>query len=192
MWNAIDKGFPIAIHRLGAVSGHSITGALNSGDFVNLLVGACIRSGVYPCLPKHREDLVPVDFVVSSILHISKEAQNLGQVYNLVHPHQPAMSLPGLFELIKGNSGVLLREVTYEEWIRTASQGQDQALTSLMPVLEEIVHDGRSRWQMQQNMPTFGIDNLKHALSDEPELLECLPLIELIKTYVPRWLNLSS
>ncbi|KAL4957080.1 acetyl-CoA synthetase-like protein [Aspergillus filifer] len=192
MWNAIDRGFPIAIHRLGAVSGHSATGALNSGDFVNLLIDACLWSGIYPCLPRHREDLVPVDFVVSSILHISKDAQNLGRAYNLVHPHQPAMYLPKLFELIQTYTAMPLREVTYEEWIRTTSQGQDHALTSLMPVLEETVSDGRSRWQMQQDMPTFGIKNLQRALSDDPGLLECPSLSELIETYVPQWLNQSG
>ncbi|KAL4789291.1 putative NRPS-like enzyme [Aspergillus venezuelensis] len=189
LWDAIDKGLPITIHRLGAVSGHSTTGALNSGDFVSLLVRSCTRSGVYPCLPRHREDLVPVDFVVSSILYISKDPQSLGRAFNVVHPQQEAMYLPMIFELIGEYTGMALREVPYEEWVRTASQGQDHALTSLLPVLEETVSDGRSRWQMQQDMPTFKIDNLKRALSDDPGLLECSSLGELIKTYIPQWLN---
>ncbi|KAL4959268.1 putative NRPS-like enzyme [Aspergillus stella-maris] len=192
LWKAIDRGLPITIHRLGAVSGHSRTGALNASDFVSLLVRSCSRSGVHPCLPRHREDLVPVDFVVSSMFHISKDPQNLGQAFNLVHPHQPAMYLPRLFELITTYTELPLREVPYEEWVRTASQGQDHALTSLMPVLEEKVHEGRSRWQMQQDMPTFNIDNLEGALSDDPGLLECPSLSELIKTYIPQWLNQIS
>ncbi|KAL4936811.1 hypothetical protein BDV06DRAFT_227541 [Aspergillus oleicola] len=192
LWNAIDRGFPIAIHRLGAVSGHSGTGVTNLGDFVSRVVSACIRIGVYPVLPRHREDIVPVDFVVSSMLHISKDAQNLGRAFNLVHPHQPEMYLRDLFELIKMHTGRPLDEIAYAEWVQAICQCQDHALASLMPVLQETVYDGRSRWQMQQDMPTFGIHNLQHAIAGTPALLQCPSLRDLVETYIPQWLNSSS
>ncbi|KAL4864861.1 hypothetical protein BDV12DRAFT_211349 [Aspergillus spectabilis] len=188
VWNSIYNGLPIAIYRLGSVLGHSETGSLNTDDFLSRLVRTCIQNGAYPSLPGHREDIVPVDFVVSSILHISSSAAKLGRAYNIVHPSQPAPDLHSLFQLINKQSDKHpLRETTYTEWIESISKKPDHPLSSLMPILEELVWDGRSRWQMQQDMPEFSTENLRRALFDKPEMLKCPSPSSLIKIYVPQW-----
>ncbi|KAL5336903.1 hypothetical protein BJX70DRAFT_400243 [Aspergillus crustosus] len=190
IWNALYNGLPIAIYRLGSVLGHSATGIMNSDDFIGRLVRTCIQNGTYPSLASHREDFVPIDFAVSSLLHISLRTTNLGRAYNIVHPNHPAPELSAVFELINEYSGKpLVREAAYTKWLDSISRDPDHLLSSLMPMLQELVWDGRSRWQMQQDVPEFATDNLRRALSDRPELLECPSPSALIKTYVPHWLK---
>ncbi|KAL4928912.1 male sterility protein-domain-containing protein [Aspergillus undulatus] len=190
-WNAIDQGLPVTIHRLGVVLGHSSSGTTNLNDFISLLVRTCLRSGVYPSLPGHSEEFVPVDFVVSSMLRISSHRENSGTAYNILHPGTGRMRHLSLFQLIKQQSGRPLIEKPYDEWITTVSQTQDCELSSIMPMLVEKVSDGRSRWQMQANMPTFGIENLHRALSGIPGSLRCPPLGALLEIYIGQWIQQS-
>ncbi|KAL4885405.1 acetyl-CoA synthetase-like protein [Aspergillus karnatakaensis] len=189
IWDAIRNGLPVAIYRLGSVLGHSDTGRMNSDDFISRLVRTCIQNGAYPSLPGHREEFVPVDFVVSSILQISSKAGNLGRAYNIVHPHQSSLSLPALFHLINEHSGKRpLQRIAYADWLGKIKRIPEHPLSSVMPMLEEPVWDGRSRWQMQQDMPEFSTENLRRALSDET-LSKCLSPSDLVKLYVPHWVK---
>jgi fatty acid CoA ligase FadD9 len=61
---------PVIIFRPGAVTGHSITGACNIGDFVNRVVCSAIQLGIAPPM-RTRVSMVPVDFVASSIVALS-------------------------------------------------------------------------------------------------------------------------
>ncbi|KAL1964793.1 hypothetical protein VTN77DRAFT_6660 [Rasamsonia byssochlamydoides] len=70
VWNAVENGLPVAIYRPGFVVGHSKTGIGNPDDFVGRLIASCIRMGCYPLLPKQHKEFIPVDFVVSAMLHI--------------------------------------------------------------------------------------------------------------------------
>ncbi|BCS21169.1 putative NRPS-like protein biosynthetic cluster [Aspergillus puulaauensis] len=190
LWNAIDIGIPIAIHRLGLVLGHSKTGRMNSDDFVSRLVTACIQTGVYPSLPRHREEIVPVDFVVSSILQISSDSQNLGQAYNIVQPQQDSMSLHSLFHLVNQQyTGRSLRGVPYMEWVATLSETSNHPLSSLIPMLKDKVWNDHSQWQMQQDMPIFRTDNLQLALSNTPDSFRCPSPRTLVQLYIPQWVK---
>ncbi|RDW92953.1 non-ribosomal peptide synthetase [Aspergillus mulundensis] len=195
VWNAIDAGMPITIYRLGsALPPHGNSKALKaSDDFFTRLLRTCIQLGVYPSIPGHREDLISIDWVTSSILHISSKSASARQAYNIVHPHQQVPDLPTIFQSVNGYLGRRpLRELPYREWLDTISQPPDNPLTSLVPMLEEPVRDGLSRWQMQQAVPKFLTDNLRRVLVDAPELLDCLPPAELIEMYIPHWVREAS
>ncbi|KAL4977159.1 hypothetical protein BDW66DRAFT_150472 [Aspergillus desertorum] len=174
IWNAIDAGFPIAIYRLGTVLGHRNGNGLmhaNPADFLTRLVTTCVRQGVYPCLPDHKEDVIPVDFVVSSLLHISSKNANLHRAYNVVHPHQRTMDLPALFQSIDSHLGInRLREIPYREPVK----------------------DGLSRWEMQRSTPAFLTGNLQQVLADSPESLSCPPPNALLDSYIPYWIHEAS
>lgn len=190
LWNAIDRGIPIAIHRLGLVLGHSKTRRMNSDVFVSRLVRACIQTGVYPSLPRHREEIVPVDFVVSSILQISSDSQNLGQAYNIVQPQPDSMSLHSLFQLVNEQyKSRSLREVSYMEWVATLSETSNHPLSSLIPMLKDNVWNEHSQWQMQQDMPIFGTGNPHRALSNAPDSLRCPSSRTLVELYIPQWVK---
>ncbi|KAL4987932.1 hypothetical protein BDW68DRAFT_177411 [Aspergillus falconensis] len=196
VWNAIDAGLPIAIYRLGTVLGDNSGKGLmhaNPADFLTRLVKTCIQQGVYPCLPGHKEDISPVDFVVSSLLHISSKAANLHRAYNVVHPHQRALDLPTLFQTINSHLGInRLREMPYREWVEKITQAPDNPLTPLLPMLEEPVRDGLSRWEMQRSAPDFLTENFQQVLADAPEILSCPSPNALLDVYIPYWTHEAS
>ncbi|KAL4904296.1 hypothetical protein BDW74DRAFT_178878 [Aspergillus multicolor] len=194
IWNAIDAGLPIVIYRLGAVLGHSSgKGPMNSDDFLTRLVQTCLQRGIYPSVTGRLEDFIPIDFAASSILHISANPASPGRAYNIVHPHERVPDLPTLFQSITQRLGDKpLRKVDYREWLDSISQGPDNALTSLMPMLEEPVKDGLSRWQMQQAVPEFSTSSLREALSDAPGILAIPSPDQLIESYIPYWIGGSS
>lgn len=193
VWNAIDAGLPIAIYRLGAVLGHtSGKGPMhaNPADFLTRLVKTCIQQGVYPGLSDHKENIVPVDFVVSSLMHISSRTANLHRAYNVVHPHQCTLDFSAVFQSISNRLGIdRLREVPYREWIEVTSKASDNPLTSLLPMLSEPVRDGLSRWEMQRSAPKFSTENLHQVLADAPEILSCPPPSALLEAYISCWIH---
>jgi amino acid adenylation domain-containing protein/thioester reductase-like protein len=193
VWTAIDAGLPIAIYRLGAVLGHTSGKGLmhaNPADFLTRLVKTCIQQGVYPCLPDHKENIVPVDFVVSSLMHISSRTANLHRAYNVVHPHQCTLDFSTVFQSISSRLGIdRLREVPYREWIEVTSKTSDNPLTSLLPMLSEPVRDGLSRWEMQRSAPEFSIENLHQVLADSPEILFCPPPSAMLDVYISCWIH---
>ncbi|KAJ0420982.1 hypothetical protein BJY00DRAFT_323541 [Aspergillus carlsbadensis] len=192
-WNAIDNGLPVTIHRLGYVLGHSneerAAAALDSNDFIGRLVRACLQLGVYPMLPRLRENLVPVDFAVSSMLHISSRTEQSAPAYNIVHPRERGISLSKLFRIVERQTKRTVEEVPYEAWLRTLSQTPENPLSSLMPMLEEAVWEGRSRWEMQEAMPEFKTENLREALGDSAILDECPSLETLVESCALVWAN---
>ncbi|PYH42253.1 putative NRPS-like enzyme [Aspergillus saccharolyticus JOP 1030-1] len=190
-WNAIAQGLPVTIFRLGFVLGHSQTGTMNPDDFLARVIVASLQSGCYPLLPGHREDLVPVDWVVASLLHCASKVENTRQAYNVVHPVPGSgVKLSTIFSLLSQLRGQTpLRAVPYSEWIEMLSQLPESPVRSLLPLLEEKVWNGCSLWELQQGMPEFGTDNLCRALADAPELLHCPSPLSLVVRYSSHWLK---
>ncbi|KAL3460943.1 hypothetical protein BJX64DRAFT_174346 [Aspergillus heterothallicus] len=192
-WNAIDSGLPVTIHRLGFVLGHANNeqgaGPMNSDDFISRLVCASLQTGVYPSVPGLREDFVPVDFAVSSMLHIASDPNRSSPAYNIVHPRENGIQLADLFRLVARHTNRPLREVPYGEWIRTLCEAPDNPLSSLLPMLEEAVWEGRSRWEMQEGMPEFGTDNLREVLSGTAIMENCPSLSSLVEQCAILWVN---
>ncbi|RAH65256.1 acetyl-CoA synthetase-like protein [Aspergillus aculeatinus CBS 121060] len=190
-WNAISQGLPITIYRLGFVLGHSETGTMNPDDFLTRVIAASLQCGCYPLLPGHREDIVPVDWVVSTLLHIASSSEHARQAYNVVHPTTgSSVELSTIFTLLNQVRGKTpLRAVPCSEWVGILSQTRESPLQSLLPLLEEKVWEGRSIWEMQQWMPEFGTENLCRALADAPQLLECPSPTSLVVRYSPHWLR---
>ncbi|KAE8350833.1 hypothetical protein BDV28DRAFT_30183 [Aspergillus coremiiformis] len=197
-WNAIDNGLAVTIHRPGFVLGHSQTKIGNSDDFFSRMVPSCVRMGCYPALSEHRDAFVSVDFVVLALLHIASSERSFGHAYNLLEPHGNAMiSLSEIFETVSAAlpAGSLV-EVPYGEWVRKCKLQSEadipHSLTPLMPMLEELVFDNKTRWELQSRMPTLGSENLRDALMVHPDLL-CFPTIRsLLPHYVRPWLGRAS
>ncbi|KAK1148109.1 putative NRPS-like protein biosynthetic cluster [Aspergillus melleus] len=195
IWGAVDRGFPITVYRLGYVLGHSETGVMNLEDFISRLMTSSIRSGCYPLLPRHRKDLVPVDFVVSALLRLSSHSGYAGHAFNLVHPDRDsAMDLPLIFEAINQLGGERrLVGVQYAQWLENLAKVPDCPLLSLMPMLVERVWKEMSRWEMQQDMPTFSTENTRQALATlAPELLLCPSTSSVVARYCPEWITAAS
>ncbi|KAE8372386.1 hypothetical protein BDV26DRAFT_274249 [Aspergillus bertholletiae] len=197
-WNAIANGLALTIYRPGFVLGHSQTGVGNSEDFFSRVVPSCVGMGYYPALPEHRDVFVSVDFVVLALLHIASSVKFFGRAYNLVDPHGDVMiSLSEIFERINVAlpSGSLI-EIPYTEWVkkcqsRTHTKTQ-HPLKPLMPMLEEIVLDNKTHWELQAKMPVVGTEHLRNALKTSPNVLHFPGIRTLLPKYIQHWLEMSS
>ncbi|KAJ5801837.1 non-ribosomal peptide synthetase [Penicillium pulvis] len=189
VWNAIDNGLPAAIFRPGFVLGHSKSGISNPDDFVGRLFSSCLTMGSYPILPAQRKEFIPVDFVVGALLHIAASPARLGRAYNLIQPcQQAALDMISTFELLNSLSPVALRPLPYSEWVKSFSLKTDDPLHPLMPMLQEKVLGDMTRWEVQENMATFGTKNLREALQDAPMILQTEPMSNLFKQYAQKWM----
>ncbi len=109
---ARDRGLPVAIYRPGLITGHSRTGAWNTGDITCNLIKTWIELGFAPELDA-ATDMTPVDFVVQAIAHLSGKPQSLGQVYHLVNPQ--AVFVRDLIAWTR-SFGFSIEPLPYERW----------------------------------------------------------------------------
>ena len=195
----IERGFPIAIYRPGFVLGHSITGMSNRDDFIGRLMSSCITNGTYPILPRQRKEFVPVDYVVSALLHIASSLGNLRHAYNLIPSYSGASDVTSIdlvdtFILLNLCGPYNLRGLPYGEWCENVAKemqkknGDDHPLRALMPMFHEKVFDERTRWEVYEDMAMYGTDNTSRAMADREPSLECPVLDErLLKLYLEAW-----
>ncbi|KAL4947844.1 hypothetical protein BDW69DRAFT_189814 [Aspergillus filifer] len=191
VWSAIDNGVPMTIYRPGFVIGHSETGVCNPDDFISRLFANCLAMGSYPILPNQRKEFVPVDFVASALLHISREPGNTGHAFNLVHPDKrSAIDICPAFELL--NRLVphrSMKPTRYTEWVQSLSLRPEDPLYPLVPMLREKVLGERTRWEVYEDMAEYGRSNLHRALRNAPEIANCIPAERLFERCLGCWLG---
>lgn len=171
IWNAMKRGVPVAIYRLGFVLSHSKTGMSNPDDFVTRTVVDCLKIGTFPNLPRQRKELLPVDYAAPAVLNIAKSNDNLGRIYHLTPDDQVNIDVNPFYELISELSGRALRKVSYCQWLedlkKADREGMDLRLKPLFPMLEETVLTEFSRWEIGDGMAHFLVDNTKDALKKQ-------------------------
>jgi thioester reductase-like protein len=119
---AQQRGLPACIYRPVRILGHSQTGVNgNMNDALCNLLKACIQLGSYPLL-YIRINLVPVDYVSQSIVHLSLQSVSLGKAFNLFNPESTAWNT--LLELTK-ELGYSLEALDYEQWQQQLNQALD-------------------------------------------------------------------
>jgi thioester reductase-like protein len=169
---ARDSGLPTAIYRPGFIVGDSSTGAGNPDDFFARLMVGSIRLGAFPILPKQRMEYVTIDYVVNATLHIASRNQNLGKSYSLVAPDpKDSVNLEKTVEVI-GGVGYPLKHIPYWDWVRMLqmTDDMDNPLLPVMPLLQEPVLNGLSRFETSRNTPHYDSSNTVGALKDKPHI----------------------
>jgi len=153
------RGIPVAIYRPGLVSGASTTGAWNTDDLMTTLIKSCIAIGVAPDLDV-MVDVVPVDYVSSSIVHLSQQPDALGRVFHLSNP-QP-MPYARLLEAAR-SLGVSLRMVPFDQWrgelFNHAALSGENGWNPFLPLIEEV-------GEQQVFMPPFDCQNTLDGLAN--------------------------
>lgn len=199
VWKCVERGFPIAIYRPGFVLGHSVTGMSNRDDFIGRLMTSCITNGTYPILPRQRKEFVPVDYVVSALLHIASSLGNLHHAYNLIPPSSSipdvtSIDLVATFDLLNLCGPFNLRGLPYDEWCDNVAQelqkdnGDGHPLMALMPMFHEKVYGERTRWEVYENMAVYETDNTGRAMQGREPPLTCPVFDErLLKLYLESW-----
>jgi len=186
MQRLITRGFPIVVYRPGFITGHSQTGACNPDDFFCRLIHACCEMGCYPRLPNQRKEFVPVDYVNAAILHIATSPTSLGRAYHIVPPTRvTSIDMDDTMDMVGKTAGISLHGVSYAEWIERLKDISPKRLLPLEPMLMEKVKDGRTRWELYENMPVYEATNTSKALADYPGGLE-FPVMgpTLVKKYI--------
>ncbi len=107
-----DRGIPVRIYRLGAVSGSSRTGVFNRNDFLYRLLLGCVQLGSVPDRSMIL-DMLPVDYVSRALVSLSQQPATSCQAFHLIHP-QPVSSQI-IFEFLQ-RQGYSVTQLPYAAW----------------------------------------------------------------------------
>ncbi|MBC8945249.1 MULTISPECIES: amino acid adenylation domain-containing protein [Xenorhabdus] len=188
IWQARDRGIPLAVYRPGFIMGDSLTGASNPNDFISRLVKGCIMINAYPLLVNQRKEFVPINYVSQLLLDISRNNRNLGKAYHLVSPdNKQSVDLKPFFEILN-QCGYHLKDMHYSEWLKKLETDQkliDNPLLPLLPMLSEKVYGELTRWEVYENMPAYDAKNTESAL--ETSVTYTSMDSDLLKRYLTYW-----
>jgi amino acid adenylation domain-containing protein/thioester reductase-like protein len=131
------RGLPVAIYRIGNVTGHSTSGMANSADLVSRLIKGCVQTGMASDVDVS-VDLTPVDYVASSVVALSSGPGFAGRTFHLINSDR--LSWRRLMDFLT-SYGYPLRRVSYDEWAAALAKAmrnnEDNALTPLLPLFSE-------------------------------------------------------
>jgi fengycin family lipopeptide synthetase B len=139
---AYQRGLPVTVYRLGAVTGHSRSGAWNIGDFHCRFLKLCLKLGMFPN-NMNSFMLMPVDFVSRAIAGLSALDSSNGRSYHLFNPRPTPMNV--LITWLN-RYGYRTEKVAQSKWIGTFSeyvlQCSDPSLQAMAGMVESFVeHD---------------------------------------------------
>lgn len=135
---ARSLGLPTNIYRLARVSGHSMTGQGNIGDFLWRMAEASIYLKQAPDIGL-QENITPVDYVCKVIRMIASNPLNINTEYHVINPQIFAYKqLYSIFQKL----GYRLDFVPYELWrkslVQASVQSGKERLQAIAPLFSEI------------------------------------------------------
>ena len=153
--HAADRGVPVTIHRINSGS-HSVTGAFNRADHVNMLLKGCIEAGIAPTAIAMRLQPAPIDYVAAAVVALAGKPEVYGRTFHLVN--EESLTWAGLFDAVE-EYGHRLKRLEFDEWragITGATSGT-LALLGLAPFLTGALDD--------VSMPLFTDEATRAALA---------------------------
>lgn len=133
---------------------------------------ACCEMGCFPRLPNQRKEFVPIDYVSRAILHLAVSPASLGHAHHIVPSPALSVDMDASMALVGEAGDLPMRGVPYAEWIERLAAACPRRLLPLQPMLAEKVRDGRTRWELYENMPLYDTTNTARALASYPGGLE--------------------
>ncbi|MEQ1976859.1 thioester reductase domain-containing protein [Xenorhabdus sp. SGI240] len=108
---ARQRGVPVSIYRPGLILGHTRTGAAQGNDYLISSLKGYLAMGFYP---DHALllDIVPVDYVATALVHLSRQPASNGKFFNLFNPEQ--VSVRQFFDWVQ-DFGYILNPVPFNE-----------------------------------------------------------------------------
>lgn len=173
---AMSRGLPATIHRLGLMSGESVHGRYHQvGDFLSSFVKGCIQMGAMPYLDQELE-MVPVDFCAELVVSRVLDPAEAGRCFHLTHPE--AASVTDALPVLEG-LGFPLRALTWEEWkAEFLGLGEAVEANALAPFQEFI----RPVSSHQTGLPPLDLRNFRAAVAAAGA--HCPPSMDLLTSYV--------
>lgn len=77
------RGLPVSLYRPSRIYGDSATGACQTGDFMWLILKACIQAQGVPSGVETAFDLAPVDYVSAAIVELSRQERSASGTFHL-------------------------------------------------------------------------------------------------------------
>ncbi|NTY86598.1 amino acid adenylation domain-containing protein [Serratia fonticola] len=169
MWQARERGIPLAVYRPGFMMTDSVTGVGNPQDFMWRMIKGCISTGASPLLPGDRKELIPVDYASAAMIAIASDNSHLGRVYHLIPPSdEHSISLNAFFELF-AQCGYPLTPMPYNEWLQRLYNDPDldhNPLMPLLPMLSEVVYEDLTVWEVFRNIPRYDASQAQATLAE--------------------------
>jgi len=152
---ARERGLPVTVYRLGAVTGHSCTGAWNTGDFHCQFLKVCLDLGIFPS-NKVSLALTPVDFVSRAIVTLSTFDSSPGLTYHVCNPQPtPVAELMAWLD----RYGYRIEKASPPEWLSAFSafvlQSPAHPLHTMVGMVESFVehqHDNSIPYQFDRTV----------------------------------------
>ncbi|MFE3543415.1 amino acid adenylation domain-containing protein [Nocardia sp. NPDC059177] len=110
---AAEQGLPVAVYRPYEVMGDRAHGVCNTETALCSLFKMIAETGLAPDIPLPM-DLVPVDHLAESVVHIATHRPAEGRVHHLTNP-RPAM-LSDVVDRMRA-AGFALRVLPYAQWV---------------------------------------------------------------------------
>jgi thioester reductase-like protein len=168
VWQARDRGIPVAVYRPGLLLGHSATGVTNPDDFISRMVRGCIKLGCYPRLREERIQLTSIDYAAGAVVALSLREGSLGKAFHITPPPEHDITLDDLFALVR-SAGYPLTEVPFREWearlTRPGAETPDNPLAPLLPLFTERVYRGLTNLEIYQHTPGYDCRNTRAGLA---------------------------
>ncbi|GIJ90552.1 putative PKS/NRPS-like protein biosynthetic cluster [Aspergillus pseudoviridinutans] len=183
------SGLPTAIYRSGFIIGHSQKSITNANDFFSRLIIGSIQSGYFPHLPTQRLEYVTVENVTAAILHIASSRENLGRAYHIVPPDRSvSVDYDQKYKMLR-EIGYPVQMIDYKEWVDKIRDSPENALESMMPLLDEPVYEDLSRLETSRNTPVYDPTNTARALQDRPDIKYVALDANLLQKFIHNWVK---
>ncbi len=162
---ARKRGMPVSIYRPGLILGHTRTGAAQGNDYLVASLKGYLEMGSYPAHGLLL-DIVPVDYVAASLVHISKQRESDGKFFNLFNPVQ--VSIRQFFDWVQ-EFGYILNPVPFNEGKeRILALDDSHSLYPLIPLIRDMTEK-----------PYRALDpDYIHEIQPELELKQTLAALE--------------
>lgn len=135
------RGLPVVVYRPGRITGHSQSGFWRSEDILYRMIKGCLQLGMCPTFPMNNTlEMTPVDFASQAIVALSKRKSSLGQSFHICCPPGAEAPINDIMDWI-ATAGYPLQHLPYEEWFEeltnVVSQGQENELAAILPLLPQ-------------------------------------------------------
>lgn len=162
---ARSRGLPVAIYRLGMVTGHSQTGAFQLSNTLGLIVKGLIQLGYGPEL-NLKMNLAPVDYIVQAIRHLSHQPKSLNKTFHVLSSHVLSMN-----ELVLNinDIGYAVASIPYPQWqAKLLNMSPENALTPMASLfVKKICNSQKTLIETTSFVcQKFDDRNTKDALAD--------------------------
>ncbi|MFD1150653.1 thioester reductase domain-containing protein, partial [Saccharothrix hoggarensis] len=136
---ARDRGIPVSVYRVDVISGDQANGACQTRDFVWLSLKGIIQAGSAPAGVGGYFHLVPVDYVSSAIVELSRRAS--GRTFHLYNEHR--VELPDLVRRLR-SLGYTIADRDPDQWFAAVAADRDNALVPLLDAFRMMTADSAS------------------------------------------------